>query len=125
MGPLSRARARHAASCSALVLLLWLAANGIGISATTVALLGVAMLLLTRVLDWQDILEEKGAWDALIWFGGLVMLAGQLDKAGLSAGVRARRRRARSAAGRGGGRWSRCSSSISMRTTRSRAWSRT
>ena len=40
------------------------------------------MLLLTRVLDWQDILEEKGAWDALIWFGGLVMLSTQLDKAG-------------------------------------------
>src|SRR5260221_10204037 len=40
------------------------------------------MLLLTRVLDWQDILDEKGAWDALIWFGGLLMLAGQLDKAG-------------------------------------------
>ena len=40
------------------------------------------MLLLTRVLEWQDILEEKGAWDALIWFGGLVMLSAQLHKAG-------------------------------------------
>jgi DASS family divalent anion:Na+ symporter len=28
------------------------------------------MLLLTRVLEWKDILDEKGAWDALIWFGG-------------------------------------------------------
>ncbi len=44
---------------------------------------GLALLLVTRVLDWQDLLAERGAWDALIWFGGLVMLAGQLDKAGL------------------------------------------
>jgi DASS family divalent anion:Na+ symporter len=29
-------------------------------------------------------LAEQGAWDALMWVGGLVMLAGQLDKAGLT-----------------------------------------
>ena len=52
------------------------------ISATTVACVGLALLLVTRVLEWQDLLEEKAAWDALIWFGGLMMLAAQLDKAG-------------------------------------------
>ena len=65
------------------VLLLWLSSEWHGASPTTVAYLGLTLLLVTRVMDWQDILDEKGAWDALIWFGGLVMLAGQLDKAGL------------------------------------------
>jgi DASS family divalent anion:Na+ symporter len=65
------------------VLALWLTGELHGLSPTTVAYIGLASLLLTRVLTWQDVLDEKGAWDALIWFGGLIMLAGQLDKAGL------------------------------------------
>ena len=70
-----------------VVLLLWLSGELHGVSPTAVAYLGVALLLITRVLAWQDILEEKTAWDALIWFGGLVMLAGQLDKAGFPAAL--------------------------------------
>ncbi len=81
MGPLSRGE-RLVLAVFSLILLLWLGSEWIGLSPTAIACLGVAMLLLTRVLDWQDILDEKGAWDALIWFGGLLMLAGQLDKAG-------------------------------------------
>lgn len=82
MGPNTR-RERVTLAIFCAVLLLWLSAEWHGISATAVALLGVAMLLLTRVLDWQDVLGETGTWDVLVWFGGLVMLAGQLDKAGL------------------------------------------
>ena len=81
MGPLSRAE-RLVLVIFSLVLMLWLASEWIALSATAVAWLGVAMLLLTRVLEWKDILEEKGAWDALIWFGGLVMLSTELHKAG-------------------------------------------
>jgi divalent anion:Na+ symporter, DASS family len=66
-----------------IVLVLWLSGEWHGASPTAVAFLGLGLLLVTRVLDWQDLLAERGAWDALIWFGGLVMLAGQLDKAGL------------------------------------------
>jgi DASS family divalent anion:Na+ symporter len=66
-----------------IVLVLWLSGEWHGASPTAVAFLGLALLLVTRVLDWQDLLAERGAWDALIWFGGLIMLAGQLDKAGL------------------------------------------
>lgn len=82
MGPIAR-REQVTLTIFAIVLLLWLSGGWHGASATTVAWLGVSMLLLSRVLDWQDVLGEKGAWDALVWFGGLVMLAGQLDKAGL------------------------------------------
>ena len=81
MGPVTRAE-RLVLLVFSAVLVMWLASEWIALSATTIAWLGVAMLLLTRVLEWKDILEEKGAWDALIWFGGLVMLSTQLDKAG-------------------------------------------
>ena len=81
LGPLSSSE-RHMIAVFGLVLLLWLSGEWHGISATTVACLGLALLVITQVLDWQDLLEEKAAWDALIWFGGLMMLAGQLDKAG-------------------------------------------
>ncbi|MFG1515037.1 anion permease, partial [Halobacteriovorax sp. ZH3_bin.1] len=33
-------------------------------------------------LNWDDIKSEKGAWDTLIWFGVLVMMADYLNKFG-------------------------------------------
>ena len=65
------------------VLLLWITESLHGLSATTVAYIGITGLLLTRVLKWEDVLEEKGAWDTLIWFGGVVMFADKLNKVGL------------------------------------------
>ncbi len=82
LGPISRDE-RAMLAIFSVVLVLWLTGEWHGASPTAVAFLGLALLLVTRVLDWQDLLAERGAWDALIWFGGLVMLAGQLDKAGL------------------------------------------
>jgi DASS family divalent anion:Na+ symporter len=66
-----------------LILGLWATAGWNKIDATVVALLGVSVMLLTGVIRWDDVLAEKGAWDALIWFGGLVMMAGQLNSLGL------------------------------------------
>jgi DASS family divalent anion:Na+ symporter len=81
MGPLS-GRERGMLIVFCLVLALWIAGDWLAISPTTAALAGVALLLFTSVLDWRDIVEEKSGWDAFIWFGGLMMLAGQLEKAG-------------------------------------------
>jgi DASS family divalent anion:Na+ symporter len=82
MGPLSRHEAIMLAIFG-LVLALWLTGEWHGVPPTSVALLGVSLLLLTRVLEWHDLIEEKGAWDAFIWFGGLLTLASQLERAGL------------------------------------------
>ncbi len=82
MGPMTRPE-RLMLAIFGLILVLWLTSEWHGASPTTIAYLGVVLLLVTRLLDWQHVLSEKGAWDALMWFGGLVMLAGQLDKAGL------------------------------------------
>ncbi len=51
-------------------------------SATT-AFLGLSLLLLTGVLTWDDVLKEKSAWNTIIWFSGLVMMADFLNKLGL------------------------------------------
>ncbi|HEY2433474.1 MAG TPA: DASS family sodium-coupled anion symporter [Vicinamibacterales bacterium] len=81
MGPLS-GRERGMLIVFSVVLALWIAGDWLAISPTTAAMLGVAMLLLVGVLEWRDIIEEKSAWDVFVWFGGLMMLAGQLEKAG-------------------------------------------
>ncbi|MFT3802874.1 MAG: DASS family sodium-coupled anion symporter [Burkholderiaceae bacterium] len=50
---------------------------------TVVAFLGLFVLIITGTIDWDDVLSEKSAWDTLIWFGALVMLAEQLNKLGV------------------------------------------
>jgi DASS family divalent anion:Na+ symporter len=68
----------------ALLLVLWIFAPQLGgINATTTAMTGLLVLLVTGVLTWQDLLEEKGAWDTLVWFSALVMMATFLNKLGL------------------------------------------
>jgi len=47
-------------------------------------LLGVCVLLITGVLDWEDIIGERSAWSVFIWYGGLVRLAEALGETGLT-----------------------------------------
>ncbi len=70
-------------ACFALLLGLWILALPLGIHTTSTAFLGLALLLLTGVLTWDDVLREKGAWDTLIWFSALVMMATHLTDLGL------------------------------------------
>ena len=41
-------------------------------------MLGLSILLLLVVLDWDDYLSEKYAWDTLPWFALLVGMASRL-----------------------------------------------
>ncbi len=52
------------------------------IDATAAALAGLAALLVSRVLSWDDIKQETGAWDTLVWFAALVMMATKLNELG-------------------------------------------
>jgi DASS family divalent anion:Na+ symporter len=49
-----------------------------------VALVGICVLLLSGVLDWEDVLAERAAWDVFIWYGGLVRMAEALGETGLT-----------------------------------------
>lgn len=65
------------------VMVGWVSSPWHGIPNTFVALAGLSAILLARVLTWDDLLDEKRAWDALIWFGPLVMMADQLNEIGV------------------------------------------
>lgn len=45
------------------LLVLWIFGEQLGIGATLAAALGVSLMFVTRVLTWQDALDEKSAWD--------------------------------------------------------------
>jgi L-tartrate/succinate antiporter len=52
------------------------------IDATTVAMGALSLMLLARVITWDDLLANKQAWNVLVWFGTLVALADGLGKVG-------------------------------------------
>ena len=61
----------------------WVTSQWHGVSNTFVALTGLSAMLLSRVLSWDDLLSEKRAWDALIWFAPLLMMADALTETGV------------------------------------------
>jgi DASS family divalent anion:Na+ symporter len=65
------------------LLVLWIFGDQLGIGATLAAALGVSLLFITGVLTWQDALNEKSAWDTMIWIGLLIMLASKLNEYGM------------------------------------------
>jgi DASS family divalent anion:Na+ symporter len=65
-----------------LLLVLWIFGAQLKIDATVAALVGLCFLLITGVLNWEDIKSEKGAWDTMVWFSALVMMAEGLSKLG-------------------------------------------
>ena len=74
-----------------VLLVLWagipamLMGKGWAVDPTTTAFIGLALCLLTGVLSWEDVIKEKSAWDTIVWFGALVMMATFLNKLGLIA----------------------------------------
>ncbi|MEJ7304119.1 anion permease, partial [Staphylococcus caprae] len=51
-----------------IALALWVLGSFINVDATLTAFIALALLLLTGVLAWSDILNETGAWNTLVWF---------------------------------------------------------
>ncbi len=68
-----------------VLLVLWIFGNTLGVNATTASFVGLSILLLSGVLTWEDVKSEKGAWDTLIWFAALLMMANQLKKLGFTS----------------------------------------
>ncbi len=63
-------------------LALWATSSLTHMNATGIGMLAVTVLLLTNVLTWQDVLQEKGAWNTMFWMGALIALAGALSSSG-------------------------------------------
>ena len=82
MGSLSRGE-RVVSIVFILCLILWATSSMTKLNATNVAMLGVTIMLWTNALTWNDVIEDRAAWDAMIWMGTLVCFAGFLSKFGL------------------------------------------
>ena len=64
-----------------LALCLWIFGTHF-VDATTVAIATISLMVVTGVVKWQDILDNKQAWNVLVWFATLVGMADGLNKVG-------------------------------------------
>jgi L-tartrate/succinate antiporter len=64
-----------------VALFLWVVGSAF-ISAATVALVAVSLMLITRVVTWADIVADKRAWTTFAWLGALIALCDGLNRVG-------------------------------------------
>ncbi|KAM0004342.1 putative solute carrier family 13 [Helianthus debilis subsp. tardiflorus] len=62
---------------------LWIFGERLDISTLAVAMMGLSVLLILRVLSWDDCLSEKVAWNTLTWFTVFLGMADQLNVLGV------------------------------------------
>jgi DASS family divalent anion:Na+ symporter len=84
MGPMCRSE-RIVLTVMIVVIGLWITAQQTGLDVTLVAFAGLAVLLITNVLQWNDALAERNAWDIFVWYGGLLTMGDVLNKTGSTA----------------------------------------
>jgi L-tartrate/succinate antiporter len=65
-------------------LALWIFGDAF-INPTTVALVVIGAMLVTRVITWAEMMQHKDAWNTYAWFATLVALADGLSKVGFVA----------------------------------------
>ena len=88
MGPITRGEVIMFCVFGVLLLLwagipAWIFGPAAAVDPTTTAFIGLSLCLVTGVLTWDDVIKEKSAWDTIVWFGALVMMATFLNKLGL------------------------------------------
>jgi len=65
-----------------IALALWIAGARV-IDPTMVALVGISLMLVTAIVSWGDVVGNTPAWNVLVWFATLVVLADGLNKVGV------------------------------------------
>jgi divalent anion:Na+ symporter, DASS family len=63
---------------------LWVTSGWTKIDVTVSALVGACALLLTDVITWEDVKNERSAWDIFVWYGGLLNLGKALNATGVT-----------------------------------------
>lgn len=53
-----------------------------GITPVVSAMFGMSLQLISGVISWAECLNEKGAWDTLLWFAVLIGMSSQLNALG-------------------------------------------
>ena len=67
-----------------LVAALWMTPKLTGLHYATVAMIGICVLLFSGILDFNDIISERGGWSVFIWYGGLLRMAEALGQTGIT-----------------------------------------
>ncbi|SQB20889.1 Sodium:sulfate symporter [Citrobacter koseri] len=55
-------------------------AKQLGVDESTVAIVVMGAMLLLGVVSWDDVVKNKGGWNTLIWYGGIIGLSSLLSK---------------------------------------------
>ena len=65
-----------------LILALWSTEAITGINTTLVGFIGVSLMLIFRILHWEDIDKASGIWNFFTWFGAILGFSSALIKVG-------------------------------------------
>ncbi|HCB5607856.1 anion permease [Klebsiella aerogenes] len=60
----------------------WVFSTSLGVNESTVAICVMALMLILKIVTWDDVIKNKGGWNTLIWYGGIIGLSSLLSKVG-------------------------------------------
>ncbi len=60
----------------------WMFGSRIGMGMYVVAFIFLALELLFGIMDWNDLMAEKGAWNMYIWYGAFFSVSGAINSGG-------------------------------------------
>ena len=83
MGPVTRDE-RRMGGLGVLTVLLWVFGGAL-IDPTTVALVAISLMLILRLVSWDDVAGNRAAWSTLVLLAALVALADGLGRVGFIA----------------------------------------
>ncbi|WEV73957.1 DASS family sodium-coupled anion symporter [Bifidobacterium sp. ESL0798] len=66
-----------------LVVILWGTSSVTKLDNTIIALLGLTVLLVLRIIDLDDVFAEKQGWNILLWLAPLIGVTGYLNETGV------------------------------------------
>ena len=81
LGPITK-REKSLLALFVVAVLAWALSGIIGLKeASTTAISVMALLVILGIIGWDELLKSKGAWNTLIWYGGILGLSQVLSKA--------------------------------------------
>lgn len=80
IGPITRQEIMMAIMAF-IALVLWIFGSKL-LNATMVALVVLCLMVIFDVINWNDVISNKSAWNTLTWFATLVAMASGLEKVG-------------------------------------------
>jgi DASS family divalent anion:Na+ symporter len=67
-----------------LLITMWIFGDYLDINATTTAIIGFLLLVISKVITWEDAISEKNAWNTFVWFSLFITLSNFLSSFGVT-----------------------------------------